>query len=92
MFPSVALFTDSNNIMDNAFCIIAKNAPPYNKSGNVTLEYETCQFSNPVDAHKNAINKYLKKPTGMIYLNFNFLTCNKKERRVKRINIDLVFL
>lgn len=34
----------------------------------MTLSYELCQFSDPVSAHKNAVEKYFGKPTGEIYM------------------------
>ncbi|XP_050669638.1 myogenesis-regulating glycosidase-like [Leptidea sinapis] len=62
----VPLFIDQNNVDKNAACFIADVKPPYsNKRETNELVYALGIFNNPKEAHEFAVEKYLKKPTGI---------------------------
>lgn len=61
---SVALFVDINGPQIGKICFSAKVVPPYRKSRNV-MQFQVCKYSNPREAHENAIQNFLGMPNSI---------------------------
>ncbi|XP_059062090.1 myogenesis-regulating glycosidase-like [Achroia grisella] len=62
----VPLFVDQNDLEKNAACFFAQIKPPYStKRERNELTYAIGIFENVRKAHEYAVEKYLKKPSGV---------------------------
>lgn len=59
---SVPLFLDINGPRPGSICFTAKVVSPYKKLKNF-LNFRVCKFTNPRDAHENAIKDFLGMPS-----------------------------
>ncbi|VVC33348.1 Glycoside hydrolase family 31,Glycoside hydrolase superfamily [Cinara cedri] len=58
---SVALFVDINGPRPGYMCFTAKVTGPYRKTKN-TMQFRICKYSNPREAHENAIRDVFGMP------------------------------
>lgn len=70
----VPLFVDQNNYMYQHVCFIAKAQNPYRQRTKVLLNYTIAALENPKEAHLHAVETFLGKPTGMLFISPYFKT------------------